>query len=204
MKHTLRLAAFALLVALIAFPVSAAFAHGHVEVGDYEIVIGFHNEPAYQSDLNGIEFFVTNTKTEEPVMGLEDTLQLEITYGASTRELPVSAQWGQDGAYIGYVIPTEAGDYTAHIWGTIEGTPVDVSMTSSPETFGSIKVKGDIAFPQAEVTSAELKAQADTATQQAATAAQSAQTALIVGIVGAVLGVIGIGVGVVGMQSKKA
>jgi hypothetical protein len=26
------------------------FAHGHTEAGDYELVIGFHNAPAYQGE----------------------------------------------------------------------------------------------------------------------------------------------------------
>jgi hypothetical protein len=177
--------------------VAPAYAHGHTEVGDYEIVIGFHVEPAFQGDANGAEFFVTNTKTNEPVKDLEETLKMEIIYGASKRELPVEAQWGQDGAYIGYVIPTETGDYTIHIFGKIEDTPVDVTMTSSPDTFSSIAAKSDMAFPRTDPTAAELKA-------QVSAAAQSAQIALIVGIVGAVLGVVGIGVGVMGMRAKKA
>jgi hypothetical protein len=213
MKHLLRLVALSVLFLAFLAPqfANVALAHGHVEVGDYEIVIGFHNEPAFQSEVNGVEFFVTNTTTEEPVNGLEETLKLEIVYGASKRELPVKAQWGQEGAYIGYVIPVEAGDYTVHIWGDIEGTPVDVEMTSSPDTFSAVGAKSEIAFPQADPTAGELEAQVDsavqaaqTASQAAQSAAQSAQTALIVGIVGAVLGVVGIVVGMMGIRAKKA
>jgi hypothetical protein len=159
-------------------------------VGDYELVIGFHNEPAYQGEPNGLDLFVTDLTTGEPVNGLEETLQAEIIYGASKQELTIEAQWGQDGAYTAYVIPTEAGDYTWHIWGEIEGTPVDVSMTSSPDTFSSVAPKNEVAFPAAEPTLNELRDQA--------------RLALTVGIVGAVLGLIGIVMGFLGMRAKRS
>jgi hypothetical protein len=174
-----------------------AFAHGRTEVGDYQLVIGFHNEPAYQSEPNGLDLFVTNKNTEENINGLEKTLKAEIIYGASKKELTVRPQFGRDGAYTAYVVPTEAGDYTWHIWGTINDTPVDVSMESSPDTFGAVEAKAEAAFPAAEATTAQLKAQADSA-------ASTAQTALIVGGLGALLGLIGIVAAFMAMRSRQA
>lgn len=84
------------------------------------LVIGFHNEPAYQGEPNGLDMFVTNMSTGEPVNGLEGTLKVEIIYGASKRELTMETQFGQDGAHTAYALPTEAGDYTWHIWGDID------------------------------------------------------------------------------------
>jgi hypothetical protein len=188
----------ALLVAIVLpFPFShAALAHGHTEVGDYELVIGFHGEPAYQGEPNGLDLFVTNKKTGEKVNGLEETLKAEIIFGSSKKELKMEAQWGQDGAYTAYVLPTEAGDYTWHIWGEIEGTPVDVSMTSSPDTFSSVEPKAQVSFPAAEPATAELQA-------QAAAAVQTAQMALGVGLVGALLGVGGLVVGIWGLRTAR-
>jgi hypothetical protein len=172
------------------------FAHGQTEVGDYELVIGFHNEPAYQGEPNGLDLFVTNTTTGELVNGLEESLNVEIIYGSSTRELEMRAQFGQEGAYTADVLPTEAGDYTWHIWGDIEGTPVDVSMTSSPDTFGAVEPKSDVSFPNPEPASADMMAQADAA-------AQSAQTALIVAIAGVILGLVGVVVGFMGFRAAR-
>ncbi len=160
-------------------------------------MIGFHNEPAYQGEPNGLDLFVTNTKTKENINGLADTLKAEIIFGSSKRELEIKPQWGRDGAYTAYVLPTEAGDYTWHIWGDIKGTPVDVSMTSSPTTFGSVEAKSEVAFPAADATPAELQA-------QAAAAARAAQLALIVGIVGVLLGAAGVVVGVLGFRGRRA
>ena len=116
-------------------PAASASAHGHVMVGDYELEIGFRNEPALQDELNGLELAVQNTKTSGPVTGLEDTLQAEIIFGASSRVLKIEPVPDEDGAYTAAFIPSEVGDYTWHIFGKIEDTPVDVSMTSSPTTF---------------------------------------------------------------------
>ena len=198
MKLALRLAlVWALtLVALLGIDTRLAFAHGHTTVGDYELVIGFRNEPAYQGEPNGLDLRVTNTTNDAPVIGLEETLQAEIIFGSATREVSLRTQFGQEGAYTSDVLPTEAGDYTWHIWGEIEGTPVDVTMTSSPDTFSAVQSKGEVAFPAPEPLAAEALTAADTA-------AQSAQLALIVGAIGLLLGAIGIVVGVLGVRSAR-
>ncbi len=199
MPRVFRRMALALLLGalLIPFTASVASAHGHTTVGDYTLVIGFHNEPAYQSEPNGLDLFVTNTKTKENINGLADTLKVEIIFGSAKKALTIKPQWGREGAYTAYVLPSEKGDYTWHIWGDIKGTPVDVSMTSSPDTFSSVEAKSEVAFPVVEATPAELQA-------QATAAARAAQTALIVGVLSAVLGVAGIVVGVLGLRARGA
>lgn len=199
MNRSLRLLAPALLLValLLPFTASVASAHGHIEVGDYELVIGFHNEPAYQGEPNGLDLFVTNKKTGEKVNDLADTLKAEIIFGSSKKQFTLEPQWEEDGAYTAYVLPTEMGDYTWHIFGDIKGTPIDVSMTSGPDTFGAVEAKSAIAFPAAEATPAELRA-------QAAAAARTAQIALLVGGGGALLGVAGLVVGFMGLRARRA
>jgi hypothetical protein len=187
-----------LLVALCAsFTVSVASAHGHTEVGPYSFVIGFKNEPAYQGEPNGLDLTVTETATKTPVTGLEDSLKVTLTYGGTSKELEVRPQWGKDGAYTAYVIPTVAGDYTWHITGDIKGTPVDVTMTSSPETFSAVQAKDTVQFPAPEATAAALA-------EQAADAVRTAQLALLVGGLGLLLGVVGTVVGVLGWRARRA
>lgn len=175
---------------------ATTFAHGHVDVGDYELVIGFSNEPAYEGEPNGLDLFVTHHETGEPVTGLEETLRVEIIRGSATQELPLRAAFGEEGAYTTNVLPTEAGDYTWHIWGDIEGTPVDVSMTSGPDSFSPVRAKAEVAFPAAEPTAAELQASAEAA-------AAAARTATLIGIAGLVLGLVGTVVGVMGMRNGR-
>jgi hypothetical protein len=201
----------ALVTLFLAFPGGSAQAHGHIDVGDYQLTIGFLNEPAYAGEPNGLDLLVMrhaegeehqeegeehheegeeHAEAAEPVRGLEETLHVEIVYGSSSRELELRPQWGVEGAYTADVLPTAAGDYTWHIWGDIEGTPVDVEMTSSPDTFSSVEAKADLSFPAAEQTAAELQAQA--------------QTAMWVGVAGAILGLAGLITGVVSLQAARS
>src|SRR5690242_7257292 len=101
MFSLLRRAGLPLLLAalLIPFSVSVASAHGHTVAGDYTLVIGFHNEPAYQGEPNGLDLFVTNTNTKENINDLADTLKVEILFGSSKKELTIKPQFGRDGAY---------------------------------------------------------------------------------------------------------
>jgi hypothetical protein len=167
-----------------------ALAHGRTEVGDYQFVIGFRVEPAYAGEPNGLDLFVTNKNTEEPVNGLEETLQVEIIHGASKQELEIRTQFGQDGAYTADVLPTEAGDYTWHIWGDVEGTPVDITMTSSPDTFSAVRSKSEVSFPAAEPTVHDLQAEI--------------QRASTMGLVGAILGGLSLVVSLVGFFRKHS
>ncbi len=166
-----------------------ALAHGKTTVGDYELTIGFHTEPTVQGDLNSLDLFVVNTKTNEKVNGLEKTLKAEIIFGSFKKEVELYPQEDQDGAYGADVILTRVGDYTWHITGKINDTPVDVSMTSGPDTFDSVAPRSELSFPDAEPSSADLQAQAN--------------TALYVGIGGAVLGLVGIVLGFVGIRTAR-
>jgi hypothetical protein len=173
-------AALALMVGLVF--TTTALAHGHVDVGDYQLVIGFRVEPAYSGEPNGLELVVTNEETGEPVTGLEDSLKVEIVRGSHKQALPLRAMFGEEGAYTADVVPAEAGDYTWHIFGDIEGTPVDVSMTSSPDTFSPVHDKSEIAFPPQDDS------------------AQAPDLGLILGIAGLVAGLAGLTVAIVALR----
>jgi hypothetical protein len=198
MIRNIRRLALTLLFAALLIPVGSAvaLAHGSTTVGDYTLIIGFHNEPAYRGEPNALDLFVANTKTKEKIDGLAASLKVEISLGAAKKELKLRPQAGRAGAYTAYVLPSEKGLYTWHVFGSIKGTPVDVSMTSSPTTFSAVVDASEVAFPSVEATTAELQA-------QAAAAANSAHTALMVGIAGSLLGVIGIAVGVFGLSTRR-
>jgi hypothetical protein len=193
MKHKLLLS-FAVVAILLLMLPDGAFAHGTTQVGDYELVIGFHTEPVYQGEPNSLDLFVTNTKTNEKVNGLEASLQVEIIHGASKKILKLQPQEDLDGAYTADVIPTATGDYTWRIFGKIGDTPVDVSMTSAPDTFNPVEPKSAASFPGAELSTDELSA-------QTAAAASTAQTALIIGGIGVVLGLAGLVLGFMGWRT---
>jgi hypothetical protein len=184
-KHTLTILAIFLAFATLVSLHGNASAHGQIQVGNYELEIGFHNEPVIQGQVNGLDLFVTDTKTGEMVNGLEDTLKAEIIFGSSTKAVALQPQEDQEGAYTAIVIPTQIGDYTWHIFGDIQGTPVDVSMTSSPTTFGSVEPASDYAFP---------------------TLANSASSGLLgplLGGIGLILGILALVVALIALQTAR-
>ena len=168
-------------------PVTAALAHGHVMVGDYELAIGFATEPAVVGDRNGLGLRVRNTKTNEPVTGLEDTLQAELIFGSSSKVLKITPVAGQAGAYTAPFIPSEVGDYTWRIFGTIEGTPVDASMTSSPDTFSPVEPRSGFSFPSVQQSENDLREEVNRAQQTAVMAMVAGGIGILIGIISMVL-----------------
>jgi hypothetical protein len=140
----------ALLLSFAMGPSAIALAHGHIEVGDYTLVIGWAAEPSFAGEPNALDLHVFNTNTKDPVTGLEDTLQVEIVQGSAKRELELEPSDEEEGAYTAAIIPTVPGDYTFHITGKIKDTDVDVEMTSGPDTFETIQDKSNASFPASE------------------------------------------------------
>ncbi len=173
-----------LLLLLTAAPV---LAHEGREIAGYEVEVGFINEPVFVGGRSGLEFFVI--KDDKPVEGLEQTLKAEVIVGETKRDLPLNARWGEAGAYESVFIPTVAGPYTFHITGTIDGTPVDESFTSSPEGFNEVKEATAVQFPVQLATAAELQA----AAAKGQDAANLVMPALVIGIIALVVGLVAVG-----------
>jgi hypothetical protein len=195
MKLKFMLAFGMISILILGFPASV-FAHGSTQVGDYQVEIGFRNEPVYQGVVNGIEVIVTNTKTKEKVNGLEDTLQAEVIHGAAKKTLKLAPEEDADGTYTADIIPTDTGDYTFHVFGKIEDTLVDITMTSAPDTFNSVEPISSVTFPGNGVSTADL-------TAQTAAEASKSQTALILGGIGAVLGLSGLVVALISLRRGR-
>lgn len=160
MQRIVRL--FGVALATVAFAAvlpAVASAHESRDIvnGKYHLVVGFLDEPAYTGFKNSLDLRVTDPTKPTPaagetatngIEGLESTLQVEIIYGDQKMPLTLQPRFRAPGAYNAYVIPMAAGDYTFHIFGTINGDPVDENFTSSPEGFGAVEDASLIQFPQ--------------------------------------------------------
>lgn len=149
-------------IAILALLPMTASAHEHRDVADgqYTLIVGFLNEPAYSGEINGLDLRVskadpTATPAADddeaagvPVEGLDATLQAEVIYGDQKMALPLSPRYNQPGAYASYFFPTQPGDYSFHIWGTIEGVSIDETFTSGPDTFGPMEDPAPLQFPK--------------------------------------------------------
>jgi len=195
------LAALALAVSMLVSAVGLASAHEHRDVGPYALIVGFRNEPAIADEPNGLDLRVTQGDPDEPdakpVEGLEKTLKAEVLFGGQSMPLTLRAVYGKPGAYTADFIPTQPGDYTFHIFGTINGTTVDERFTSSPTTFSPVRDRSTLTFPAA--AEPPLAAVHDMTMQ----AQHTAEQARLLGIAGLVVGVLGLMAGLSGLLAAR-
>ena len=181
MSRVLRTFLFVAALCALCFMPLVASAHEHRVVGQYEFVVGFLHEPAFEGEQNGLWVKITDKATGQPVEKLADTLKAQIIFGDQQRELALEPAFGQKGVYTADFYPTAAGDYTFHFFGTIAGAPVNEKFTSSPSGFDSVKSATELQFPVKVPAATQLSAQlADTQSQLAA-AQSTAHTALLLG-----------------------
>jgi hypothetical protein len=134
-----------LMVAALALPV---LAHEGREVAEeYLVVFGWREEPAYTTLFNGPEFSVKLHSDESAVVGLEETLKLEVSYGGKTKTLRLRAVNDEQGNYTADMIPTQPGDYSFRLTGTINGIEIDETFSSAEGEFSSVEPISDIQFP---------------------------------------------------------
>lgn len=193
-----------------------AFAHERRTLGKYTMVVGFLGEPAYVGEPNGLDLRVftlpagvdpANAKSTDRIgiTGLEKTLKAEVIFGGEAQKMSLTLEprFNDAGAYNGHFFPTATGDYTYHIFGTIEGMNVDESFTSSPEGFSSVEDVKDLQFPKKVPSNEELASQisAGSASSSAQPSASSSSdddsntVPIVLAIVGIVVGAVGLAAG---------
>jgi hypothetical protein len=173
-------------LAAVLVPLGAS-AHVEIDVGDgqYAMEVGFRDEPAYLGQPNALFVSVEKYATggTEPVNDLAATLEAEVSKDGQT--MPLALVPTGDGEYEGPFVPTETGDYTFRVFGTIGEAEVDESVTSGPTTFNSVEPLTAIEFPVARPDAAAMQG-------QVAAAEAAASMARTVGIAGLVAGAVGI------------
>ncbi len=190
--HALTGAAAALVLAAIS--AAPALAHEERDVSGYAFEVGLIDEPVFVGERSGLELFVH--KGDAAVSGLEKTLKAEAIYGQSTLPLTLSPDEGDASHYTAVFIPTAAGPYTFHIFGTVDGTAVDQRFTSSPTGFDEVRDVASGQFPDQLPSVVDLAAQA----KKGEDAAAQLPLAIGLGAVGALLGLVALGVALAGRR----
>ena len=117
--------------------IGIANAHTVDSVGDYRVEIGWMNEPVVSGETNAIEFYVSplepNLILEEQIFkngvsDLKKTVKIQLIYKDESITLPLSPDHNIPGKYYAFINPTVSGFYQANILGTIEETPISLSM----------------------------------------------------------------------------
>jgi hypothetical protein len=165
LKLTLRLCATLVIPALVALLLLApnrASAHEDRPVGDYNLHVGWHVEPALVGQINAVELIVTTTKDGKPVAGVEKTLSVTVSTGGKTSDaLNFDASDETPGLYTATIIPTVPGDYKFHVVGTIDQTKVDETFDTAQGKIASVDPLSSYEFPVKDPSNAELQKEID-------------------------------------------
>lgn len=127
---------------------------------DYLLVIGSLDEPVFTGDKSGVDLTVlipdpanamdSRAEKAKPVEGLEKTLKVEVKAGPHTRVFELEPRFRAPGRYDAVFYPTVATTYTYRVFGTITGTPFDVTFACNPgghvagEDKTVVKVSADV------------------------------------------------------------
>lgn len=212
--------------ALVLTSATTARAHEHREFHDMELTVGFGSEPAYEGFQNSADIRVMRTEeashgeepaeggqdhgTQTPVLGLETTLQVEVTHVGTgvAKSIPLKTVFGQPGLYRAYLVPTASGQYRFRFFGTIEGEPIDETFESGPGRFSDIEPLASIQFPVKVASERELEGVVRSLDSDVASAVANADTAtgratiaLAIAIAGVALGAASVGLA---MMRRKA
>lgn len=124
-----------------------SYAHEKRIVGKYEFVVGFVNEPAFSSQMNGVDLRIT-TKSK-PVEELDKTLKVTILTPDEKQSLEVALEpkYKEPGKYAGYFLPTRPGKYIFIVEGEIEGTAIKERFESG-DKFHDVKDVEPLRFPK--------------------------------------------------------
>jgi hypothetical protein len=143
-------------------------AHEAFTVGGYSIEIGWLFEPTYVGQPNAVQFTI-HDKDDKPVtdLGASDISVIVSTAGTDSPSLSFDPAFdladgdGTFGEYDAAIVPTAPGDYTFHITGSIHGAALDITGTSSADTFNSVVGSTDIEFPAKVPTMDEVSTHLD-------------------------------------------
>lgn len=124
MKTQFLLAFFA---AILLSGFSSTFAHKTITVDQYEIEIGWKDEPPLVSQQNAITFAITEETGNDVASGVTNAfkdLQATIKSGSVTKTLDILSD-AKAGHYYAKIIPTKIGSLTIELKGTINGIQVN-------------------------------------------------------------------------------
>jgi hypothetical protein len=206
----------ALMLTVLGLTLSTALAHERRAVGPYQYVVGFLTEPAFEGLKNGVDLRVMHTETQNPVEGLEHTLQVEITYVPSgvAKVLRLRTIYREPGHYTADLIPTSPGQYRFRFFGSMAEMAVSETFDSRAGggQFDDVESSADLQFPERLPALREMQSamrgtlhtaqQAEDTALAARAGLASAQTFASIGLVLGALGV-ATGIGAMVVASRK-
>jgi hypothetical protein len=205
----------------------------------YVLTVGSLNEPFVVDNISGVDLRVAqvagpagNGSSKEagkgtPVTGLERTLKVELAAGDKRETLSFDPSNAAPGSYVASFIPTVQTTYSYRIFGTIDGSAVDViftcaigevSETAEDNTqskvsdsvtrlnkigaFACPAPRKSMGFPEPSLSAYELSQNTQSLAAAAQMAGKQAATAQVMAIAGIVAGFLGIAVAGIARKRK--
>jgi hypothetical protein len=190
-----------------------ASAHTERPVGPIDLEVGFLVEPVYVGSQNAV--FVDVSRDGHPITHLGESFSVTVGFGEQTSDPMSFEPLEEPGQYQAPFIPSQPGPYTFALSGRIEGTKVDLSLTSGPKTFNDAEDPSSAMFPAVDTpTAAELAERLErdasrskdavaAAQVAAANADDAASSARTIGFIGIALGAIGVIIGGVAFATRR-
>lgn len=222
MRIRAKVAAAAILaVAALMLTPGVASAHEEADVGPIHMEVGFGTEPAYVDQPNSVQLILSRHDGADPILDLGDSLSVTVSFGENLNDpLPLEPNFepggdGFQGDYRAWFVPTQAGSYTFHFTGTVDGTKIDKAFIAGPKTFSVVEDMSSVTFPKVPFpTNNELATRIDqesarttsalsTVTAAGSSAKDAADGAKTVGIIGIVVGAIGLVVGGIALSAAR-
>ena len=202
---------------VLGFSIPFAYAHTTIEVGPYQIEVGWQDEPPIVGILNAITIDIREPGDVEGVsMGITSAfknLQVSVVSGGASKVLDINTD-PRPGHYYAKIIPTKIGSLEIKLQGEINGVKInniipveDVESTSVldfPATSGSssgqvVALTNAVTSLQKDVSS--IKSQVggiDTSSGNF-----DAETAYNFGVFGISLGAAGVILAIIAMVKRK-
>jgi hypothetical protein len=147
--------------------VRPVLAHDVHTFGPLTVALGWVHEPAYVGVDNAVQFIVK--KGDAPVTDITDKdVKVQVSLGNQKMDaMPLvptadpDTGLGMPGEYEMHFIPTAPGNYTFHVTGTIDGTPIDDNVTAGDKTFATVDNPTDVEFPAKLPTNTDLSTKLD-------------------------------------------
>jgi hypothetical protein len=220
MRANAALAALAIAGTILALP-GVASAHEEADVGPIHMEVGFGTEPAYVGQPNSVQIILSRNDGADPILDLGDSLSVTVSFGESLTDpfaLEPNFEPGGDGIqgdYRAWFIPTQAGSYTFHFTGTVDGTEIDKAFIAGPKTFSVVEEVSSITFPKVPFPAnsdlaARIEQESTRTTSDIGTVAEGTQvandtadSAKTVGIVGIAIGALALIVGAFALVAAR-
>lgn len=177
MRYRKTLAVLGVTVLLLASVAGPATAHETQSVEGYEITFGGAEEPLITGERMWLEFEIVDNETGEPGANQSENLTVSLsTEGHEKTALELSEKHGEPGVYEAPVIFTEAGNYTVHLEGTIEGTEVHTHFEKE------VQDRTELKYPAPDPQTTDTRDESQTGGNQTEQAGFGSLGVAIVGI----------------------